>query len=314
MTVTVHPQGLTPTKSKSKPIRAVNGGGGGGDGGLQRAHSQGHVRVQVGHLHASGTSSTKRGGRRISTILVLLCVMVLLGIIGLLTRAATWRIQTVLLHAWRRCLHWYLRRLHVQPLGTRALTAGAIFFLADLAAQRLSSVISGTSSGRLGGGGGISVGRLMRYTSYGGLIMGPFLYYWYALMNAYAPRDDMAAALAKCCFEQLTLEPFCIVMYILYDGIVCRRGWRPVVRRCRTAFFPLWFKNAVFWLPANFCNYYIATPDLRVVFSNLCSLFWNAYFSSKVNIAPPNSSSPSKPHNSKQHQYHLLPNAAEAQV
>ncbi len=102
-------------------------------------------------------------------------------------------------------------------------------------------------------------------------------------MNAYAPRDDAPAALAKCLFEQITLEPFCIVLYIVYDGLLCRRGWRVIVRRTRIAFFPLWFKNAVFWMPANFFNYYIATPDLRVIFSNLCSLFWNAYFSSKIN-------------------------------
>ena len=47
----------------------------------------------------------------------------------------------------------------------------------------------------------------------------------------------------------------------------------------------LLIKNAMFWIPANFCNYYLATQELRVVFSNLCSFFWNVYFSSRVNTS-----------------------------
>lgn len=176
------------------------------------------------------------------------------------------------IYVWRRALHWYLRMLHVRPLLARALSAALIFLVADLTAQKCTSHP-------------LCLHRLLRYSSYGGLIVGPFLYGWYSAMNAYAPRDDAPAALAKCLFEQITLEPFCIVLYIVYDGLLCRRGWRGIVRRTRIAFFPLWFKNAVFWMPANFFNYYIATPDLRVIFSNLCSLFWNAYFSSKINQA-----------------------------
>lgn len=118
--------------------------------------------------------------------------------------------------------------------------------------------------------------------------MGPFLYLWYALMNEYGPEDDLKGSLLKCLFEQITLEPICISMYIIYDGLICRRGPRAVRNSLDAQFFPLWFKNAVFWLPANFANYYIGTPELRVIFANLCSLFWNIYFSSKVNkIAVP---------------------------
>jgi hypothetical protein len=113
--------------------------------------------------------------------------------------------------------------------------------------------------------------------------MGPFLYLWYSVMNEYGPEDDLRGSLLKCLFEQFTLEPFCIAMYIVYDGVVCRRGFRPTVRKLATDVWPLWIKNAIFWLPANFANYYIGTPDMRVLFANLCSLFWNIYFSIKIN-------------------------------
>lgn len=107
-------------------------------------------------------------------------------------------------------------------------------------------------------------------------------------MTHYGPPDDLSGSLLKCLFEQFTLEPICIAMYIVYDAIICRRGVRVVTNTLSQKFLPLWFKNAVFWLPANFANYYIGTPDLRVIFANLCSLFWNIYFSAKVNSIPIN--------------------------
>lgn len=113
--------------------------------------------------------------------------------------------------------------------------------------------------------------------------MGPFLYVWYTMMNAYGPDDDFSGSLQKCLFEQLTLEPICIAMYIVYDALLRRTGVAGVTSGLATTFLPLWLKNAIFWLPANFANYYIGTPDLRVAFANLCSLFWNIYFSGKVN-------------------------------
>lgn len=178
-------------------------------------------------------------------------------------------------HHLRRLLRLYQRQLHLHPLLSRALTAALIFFIADTLAQLLKRPRAP-----------FSLPRLFRYSLYGLIIMGPFLYLWYALMNEYGPDDDLRGSLQKCIFEQVTLEPICISVYIIYDGFLCRRGWLETKRALDRQFFPLFFKNAVFWLPANFANYYIGTPDLRVVFANLCSLFWNIYFSTKVNRMP----------------------------
>lgn len=171
----------------------------------------------------------------------------------------------------RRLLRLYQRQLHLNPLLSRAITAGIIFFIADVLAQLLKTRSS------------FSLTRLLKYSFYGFSVMGPFLYLWYATMNEYGPDDDFKGALIKCLFEQITLEPICISLYMLYDGILCRQSWNSIRTTLERQFLPLWAKNAIFWLPANFANYYIGTPDLRVVFANLCSLFWNIYFSAKVN-------------------------------
>ncbi|CAN8070173.1 unnamed protein product [Agarophyton chilense] len=177
----------------------------------------------------------------------------------------------------RRTLRLYQRQLHLHPLSSRAITAGIIFFIADIFAQFLSS--SKTTSLCYE----FQFDRLFRYSLYGLIVMGPFLFVWYEAMHMYGPADDLQGSLVKCVFEQITLEPCCIIMYIVYDAIICRRGFLSARKTLASKFLPLWFKNAVFWLPANFANYYIGTPDLRVVFANLCSLFWNIYFSGNVN-------------------------------
>ncbi|PXF47171.1 PXMP2/4 family protein 4 [Gracilariopsis chorda] len=193
----------------------------------------------------------------------------------------------------RRTLRLYQRQLHLHPLSSRAVTAAIIFFIADVFAQFLSSPRSASLCFAF------QFDRLFRYTLYGLVVMGPFLYVWYEAMHQYGPDDDLRGSLVKCLFEQITLEPCCIIMYIGYDAIICRRGLATARQTLAAKFLPLWFKNAVFWLPANFANYYIGTPDLRVIFANLCSLFWNIYFSGNVNRSPSQQSSNNLSHQRK---------------
>eukprot|EP00183_Erythrolobus_madagascarensis_P003151 CAMPEP_0185850064 /NCGR_PEP_ID=MMETSP1354-20130828/4341_1 /TAXON_ID=708628 /ORGANISM="Erythrolobus madagascarensis, Strain CCMP3276" /LENGTH=284 /DNA_ID=CAMNT_0028550697 /DNA_START=327 /DNA_END=1182 /DNA_ORIENTATION=+ len=139
--------------------------------------------------------------------------------------------------------------------------------MADICAQKLA----GTDK--------FSYKRVLKYGIYGLCIMGPFLYGWYGLMHRYAPGDSFLGAVSKALFEQLTLEPMCIVGYMIYDGVYTRKTKREVVHKIRAQFFGLWCKNALFWVPGNWANYYLGTPNLRVVFANMCSFWWNTYFS-----------------------------------
>lgn len=175
----------------------------------------------------------------------------------------------------RRLLLIYIHILHVRPLVSRAISAGFIFLSADFIAQRLSSSTAP-----------FDYVRLIRYSSYGLVVMGPFLYLWYSAMHLYGPDDTLVGAAQKALFEQITLEPLCISGYMVWDGAARRRPMAEVCGRLRTQFWGLLLKNAVFWMPANFSNYAAGTPDLRVLYANLCSLFWNVYFSAFVNSLP----------------------------
>lgn len=182
-----------------------------------------------------------------------------------------------LLHRYvRRLLHNYQRLLHIYPLGLRAVSAGIIFFLADFIAQFLNRPRHKSFRSCY------SFGRNIRYSIYGFLVLGPMLHMWYKFMHRYGPPDTLRGSLLKALIENFTLEPWCIVNFIIYDGIVNRRPLSYVKRTLRLRFFPLWVNQAVYWIPANFSNYYIGTPDMRVIFANMCSLLWNIYFSAKA--------------------------------
>mmetsp|Transcript_2088 Transcript_2088/g.6237 ORF Transcript_2088/g.6237 Transcript_2088/m.6237 type:complete len:289 (-) Transcript_2088:2026-2892(-) len=184
------------------------------------------------------------------------------------------RDQKLAAEAFRRGMRWYQSTLRVHPLTSRAITAGVIFFLADFCAQRLK-------------GEPFKTERLMRYSSFGFFFIGPFLYFWYSLTLRYGPGDSVIGSIEKATFEQVTMEPVCILGYIIYDGVLSRKSPEAIYARCRAEFPGLWCKNAIFWVPCNFANYYMGTPDLRVVFANTCSFFWNVYFSTIVNRVAP---------------------------
>jgi len=99
------------------------------------------------------------------------------------------------------------------------------------------------------------------------------------MMHRFAPGDSFQGACVKAIFEQCTLEPICIFVYMIYDGIMQRKSVSEIRYNIKTQFFGLWMKNAMFWVPGNFSNYYWGTPELRVVFANMCSFWWNTYFS-----------------------------------
>lgn len=223
--------------------------------------------------------SSQCGRPKLQTGLVL-ALFVTLGLLWYGGPPELWtqtRIITLIIRRYaRRALHAYQRLLHIYPLMSRSISAGFIFLTADSIAQILSRprhkhLLSS-----------FSLKRALRYSLYGLIIMGPLLYVWYNMMHKFGPPDDMQGAMLKSIFEEITLEPLCIFLYMVYDAVINKRTYRQFKHTFQTRFHTLWFINSLYWLPANFANYYVGTPDMRVLFANTCSLFWNVYFADKA--------------------------------
>ena len=161
-------------------------------------------------------------------------------------------------------IKWYTRTLIKFPLSARAITAGLLFTCADISAQLLASDT-------------YTLMRTVRFGMYGFGFMGPFLHVWYMFMHEHAPGDTFWGSLVKALFEQVTLEPMCISCFLIYDSILNRKTLPEIKARFKASFWILWQRNACFWIPGNFMNYYLASPDFRVMFANCCSFWWNVY-------------------------------------
>lgn len=245
------------------------------------------------------------------TLAVLVLATILISCVNFLYAAGKFRnvsqLQTrvnIGLREWRtsteRNMQAYLYLLDKNPLVTRALTAGLLFFLADLIAQHLNAdnKYSGTSTST----GASSTDcvdsqdefegerspswvwtRSLRYAGYGLVIVGPFLHWWYELTYRYAPNNSFRWALAKAVFESVTLQPLGIALYMVYDSVVRRRSFTQLRQAAKSKFLLFWSANVIYWGPANFANYYISTQQMRVAFSNSCYILWHIYFSDHLN-------------------------------
>lgn len=215
----------------------------------------------------------------------------------------TWRMST------ERNMQAYRYLLDTNPLITRALTTGLLFFLADLIAQYLNAdknsgdnSVSSVSSSNGSITDRTQLGtvdsqdefegerspswiwtRSLRYAAYGLVIVGPFLHWWYELTYRYAPSNSFRWALAKAVFESLTLQPLGIVLHMVYDFVVRRRSYTQLRQTLKSKFLLFWSANIIYWTPANFANYYIGSQQMRVAFSNLCHVLWHVYFSEHLN-------------------------------
>ncbi|KAA8496796.1 PXMP2/4 family protein 2 [Porphyridium purpureum] len=190
----------------------------------------------------------------------------------------------------------YLWLLRHKPFRTKVISVGVITFLADctgqimmhlqsIRGQRRSSArhtVLVTSDRHQKGkslirGFRLDVWRLIKFTLYGLLVNGPWLFLWYNLIAKYGPGDGLLNSLQKCVLEQLVLEPACISNYALWFHVTNRKPMRECLAWYRSEFLGLYRKNAIFWMPANFLNYFLGTGDFRVVFASVCSFFWTVF-------------------------------------
>lgn len=279
-----------------------------------------------GNVNQGTTISTSWRLRSLPfTLAVLVLATILLSCVNFLYAAGKFRNVSQLqsrvhigLQAWRtsteRNMQAYRYLLDTNLLMTRALTAGLLFFLADLITQYLnahnknSGSGSSLSSSLSSSGSSSSITdrtqldtvdsqdefdgerspswvwtRSLRYAAYGLVIVGPFLHWWYELTYRYAPGNSLRWALAKAVFESLTVQPLGIALHMVYDSVVRRRSYTHLRQVVKSKFLLFWSANVIYWTPANFANYYIGSQQMRVAFSNSCYVIWHMYFSEHLN-------------------------------
>nr|DAD41460.1 TPA_asm: hypothetical protein HUJ06_015783 [Nelumbo nucifera] len=92
---------------------------------------------------------------------------------------------------------WYLGMIESRPVLTKSITAGLIYSVADLSAQRMTQTSSES----------FDLIRTLRMTGYGMLFMGPSLHFWFNFLSRVFPKLDVVTTLKKLIMGQVIYGP-----------------------------------------------------------------------------------------------------------
>ncbi|ERN17445.1 hypothetical protein AMTR_s00037p00236480 [Amborella trichopoda] len=114
--------------------------------------------------------------------------------------------------------NYYLLQLHHHPLGTKAITAGALAGCSDAVAQKLSGIPR------------IQLRRFLLKVLFGFAYGGPFGHFMHKLMDIiFKGKKDSKTVVKKVLLEQLTASPCNHLAFLIYYGwIVEGRPWHQV--------------------------------------------------------------------------------------
>lgn len=179
---------------------------------------------------------------------------------------------------------WYLRQCSENPVPTKSLTAAAISAISDVFAQSLSWENASESF--------LDIPRTGAFLLCGLFFVGPYVHYYYHILagvGAWANKKHEASRLQQLLL-QLSIDqtvgvsiyfPCYIFVFELFESVA---RWRqPSLDRPMTTiledFFYLMMMQYRVYPIANAVNLTFIPPQLRVLYSNIVSFFWNIFLS-----------------------------------
>ncbi|GMI10792.1 hypothetical protein TrRE_jg3083 [Triparma retinervis] len=171
------------------------------------------------------------------------------------------------------------------PLVTKSVSAGLITLLGDVIAQWLESRIEGYY--------GWNVVRMAAFTVAGGFFVGPFVHYWYEVLWAVGRRLPANTPSKLTTLLQVFLDqtigvalffPAYFYVYEACEALFAFRRPMPSVAtsKIRADLGSILVNQYKVWPFINFVSFSMVPEQLRVLFSNLASVFWNIYLCSQV--------------------------------
>ncbi|XP_068655131.1 peroxisomal membrane protein PMP22-like isoform X2 [Aristolochia californica] len=123
----------------------------------------------------------------------------------------------------KRTWHQYLIQLQLNPLRTKAITAGVLSGFSDVVAQKLSGFER------------IQLRRLLLKVLFGFAYGGPFGHFMHKLLDAiFKGKKDRKTVAKKVLLEQLTSNPWNNMLFLLYYGLIVEgRPWFQVKNKVK---------------------------------------------------------------------------------
>lgn len=198
-----------------------------------------------------------------------------------LLQAAILPMSSALLHSLGSTYATYLQR---RPIFTKSVTAGIVFALSDVLAQRLgkTSRSSNSSSRSKLPQRQLQWSRILVSAAVGFFYFGPAAHYWYDWIFRLLPGTSLVSTLQKALLGQMLFGPtFTCVFFatsLMQSGTFSLSNW---FRKIRTDLPGAWLAGASFWPLVDLVSYSLIAPQWIPLFVNLCSLVWTTYLGLK---------------------------------
>jgi protein Mpv17 len=163
----------------------------------------------------------------------------------------------------------YAASLERNPIFTKSVTAGCIFALSDLMAQRLE---------KSEGPRKMDWTRMLASAAVGLFYFGPAAHYWYEMIFKVFPGSSLVSTLKKAAAGQLLFGPsFTCVFFavgLLQEGKFSPGNWLGKIRKDLPG---VWLAGIGFWPLVDMISYSLIAPQWIPLFVNICSLIWTTY-------------------------------------
>lgn len=182
----------------------------------------------------------------------------------------------------------YVNWLDHSPLIARSVTAAVVGCVGDLLAQWLEARTGGLKFV-------VNWTRFNAFFVSGLLYVGPFLQYWYGWlwsigrwMERKVTKSKLWQTLAQVFVDQTlgvwVFFPIYFYAYEFYEAIVSLRApaWASATKKLNAELMNVFVTQYKVWPIANMISFGLIPENFRALFSNLFSVFWNAYLCSRV--------------------------------
>ncbi|KAL5711941.1 hypothetical protein ACHQM5_014162 [Ranunculus cassubicifolius] len=166
----------------------------------------------------------------------------------------------------------YLQQLQLNPLRTKAITAGVLAGCSDLTSQKIA------------GNKKIQLRRLLLIMLYGFGYAGPLGHFYHKLMDyIFKGKKDTQTIAKKVVLEQITISPWNNMFFMMYYGLIVEgRPFGLVKNKVRKDIPSVQLAAWRFWPIVACINYKYMPLQLRVVFSSFVASCWGIFLNLKA--------------------------------
>jgi len=168
---------------------------------------------------------------------------------------------------------WYLSHY---PVYTKAITSSTIAMLGEVMGSWVRARRAGTAIN-------IEPRRVAMFGTFGLCCTGPFLHFWYVLME-YVLGVKMQLSGKSKTFAKLFLDrcfwgppyTFFTVCFLTYfQCFSAEKTWKEV----RNKYVAILIMSQKVWVPGQWVNFEVVPQEFQVLFVNLVNVGWNTYLS-----------------------------------